>query len=113
MKDSFSDLTRVQGCENLTQLRDYPRVVTRPDVRINPTTPDHYMHKGKACGYGWFPFILRTQQGALLCIMRECLEHVYDDSGGAVACRSTNGGRTWSMPIHLYKKDHYCPVNLR
>ena len=37
--DDFKTLNNLRGVENVAQRPDFPRIVTRPDVRINRTTP--------------------------------------------------------------------------
>ena len=82
-------------------------------MRINPTDPTYYRYrgdmrefKGRVCGYGWFPYILKLASGDRLCLYTESNAHVYCPGGRAVASRSRDGGRTWSPPTVLfYKQD--------
>ena len=111
--DGFGDLTRTRGARAMASRRAFPRIVTRPDVRINPIDPTYYRYdgelpeyRGRACGYGWFPFILRLARGDLLCLFTESSAHVYCPGGRLVAARSTDGGRTWAAPqVLYYRKD--------
>ena len=111
--DSFGDLSLTRGVRAIARRRVFPRIVTRPDVRINVTDPTYYRYpgslreyKGRVCGYGWFPYILKLGNGDLLCLYTESSAHVYCPGGRAAASRSRDGGRTWSPPTVLfYKKD--------
>ena len=105
-RDAFRDLAALRTTKTVQLRRAWPRIVTRPDVRINALDPTYYKYKGKVCGHGWFPFILRLQNGDLLCFFTESSAHVYCPGGRTVAARSTDGGRTWSAPqVLFYKKD--------
>ena len=111
--DCFGNLDRTRVAQAIALRRAFPRIVTRPDVRINPTDPRYYRYPGqmrgyrrKVCGYGWFPFILRLHNGDLLSFFTESSAHVYCPGGRTVAARSTDGGRTWGQPqVLFYKKD--------
>ncbi|MFH0964964.1 MAG: exo-alpha-sialidase [Planctomycetota bacterium] len=104
--DDFSTLAGFYEFGNLVRPRSFPRIVSRPDVRINPTNPAYYKYKGKICGHGWFPFILRLASGDLICLFTESSAHVYCPGGRTVLARSRDGGRTWSRPqVLFYKKD--------
>ena len=111
--DSFGDLSLTRGVRAVAPRRVFPRIVARPDVRINPTDPTTYRYsgsmrgyEGRVCGYGWFPYILKLATGDLLCLYTESSAHVYCPAGRAVASRSRDGGRTWSPPTVLfYKRD--------
>ena len=107
MMDDFNDLSGTHAWRNVERRRVFPRIVTRPDVRVNPSDPAHYEFEGEPCGYGWFPFALRLQSGTILCLYREGVAHVYDRMGRTVASRSTDGGRTWGDPEPiLFVKEH-------
>ena len=98
--DDFETLENVahDDTENIAQLREFPRIVTRPDVRINRLNPADYKDtkSGMAIGCGWFPVIIRIDNGDLLTFFREGYEHgMADLEGRAVVHRSTDGGRTW------------------
>jgi len=96
--DDFRDIDNLQAMENVAQRRDFPRIVTRPDVRINRTDPTEYRDSttDRAIGCGWFPSIIRLHNGDLLCFYREGYEHgMADLEARAVVSRSTDGGRTW------------------
>ena len=111
--DGFADLNGTHASRALTLRQSFPRIVTRPDVRINPTDPTYYRYtgdkrgyKGRVCGYGWFPYVLKLSSGDLLCFYTESSAHVYCPAGRAVASRSRDGGRTWGPPqVLFYKKD--------
>jgi len=111
--DSFEDLSRTGASGAVALRRSFPRIVTRPDVRINPTDPTYYRYaggkrgyKGRVCGYGWFPYVLKLASGDLLCFYTESSAHVYCPGGRAVSSRSRDGGRTWDSPqVLYYKKD--------
>ncbi len=97
--DDFRGIQNLQAMENVAQRRDFPRVVTRPDVRINRTNPEDYKDSttGSVIGYGWFPAILRLDNGDVLCFHREGAEHgMRNLEARTVVARSTDGGRTWS-----------------
>jgi len=111
--DCFGNLDGTRVAQAIALRRAFPRIVTRPDVRLNPTDPRYYRYPGqmrgykrKVCGYGWFPFILRLHNGDLLAFFTESSAHVYCPGGRTVAARSTDGGRTWGQPqVLFYKKD--------
>ena len=107
--DVFSDFLRVRGKRAVALRQSFPRVVTRPDVRVNRLDPTQYKYKGKVCGHGWFPFVLKLASGDLLCLYSEASAHVYCPGGRTVASRSIDGGRTWGPAQVLYhKKDWIC-----
>jgi len=98
--DDFRTLEKVEAdeTEGVAQLREFPRIVTRPDVRINRLDPSEYKdsNTGRSIGYGWFPKIIRLQNGELLCLFHEGNEHsIKDLECRTVLSRSNNGGRTW------------------
>ncbi|MFH0965254.1 MAG: exo-alpha-sialidase [Planctomycetota bacterium] len=100
--DDFRTLENVEADEtkDVAQLREFPRIVTRPDVRINRLDPSEYKdsNTGRPIGYGWFPKIIRLQNGELLCLLREGNEHGMKDlEARTVLARSKNGGRTWGQ----------------
>jgi len=98
--DDFGDLENVDVMESLGRRRDFPRIVRRPDVRINRTNPAEYKDSrtGKGVGYGYFPLILRLANGELMAFWREGSEHgMKDYECRAVLARSKDGGRTWGQ----------------
>lgn len=108
--DDFRTIERLQTLDNVTQRRDFPRIVTRPDVRSNRTTPEDYKDSttGSAIGYGWFPTIIRLHNGELLCFYREGNEHGMEDlEARAVASRSTDGGRSWNPAQVIMQEDQW------
>lgn len=106
-RDTFRDLTGTHASGGLARRRRFPRIPTRPDVRINRADPAEYKFQGKAVGYGWFPVILRLQNGDLLCGYREGAAHVYSPDGRAVVSRSRDNGRTWSAAQVVYDPEDY------
>ena len=108
--DDFRTFHRARAVENVGLRRDFPRIVTRPDVRINRTDPREYKDSRgqKSVGFGWFPAILRLQNGDLLCIYREGAEHAMASfECRAVAARSGDGGRTWEEAVVIKEeKEH-------
>jgi len=96
--EDFRSLENLRAMERVAQRRDFPRIVTRPDVRINRTNPGDYKDSstGKTIGFGWFPSITRLANGELLCFFREGREHgMANFEARGVLSRSTDGGRTW------------------
>jgi len=73
----------------LELVRQFPRVVRRPDVRINPRDPNCYPVAGEPSGYGLFPYVVRCANGDLLTIFREGIAHIFSPEGRLVAARST------------------------
>ncbi len=112
--DDFRDSESIAALASLVQVREYPRIVTRPDVRVNPRNPRDYLFKGKAVGYGWFPVIQRLHSGELVCAYREGSAHVYSADGRSVVSISKDGGRSWERPIVVYDPDLYtsCPSGI-
>jgi len=111
--DDLTGLDGIRAARAVAIRRSFPRIVTRPDVRINPVDPTHYRYTGdkrgyknRVCGYGWFPYVLKLASGDLLCFYTESSAHIYCPGGRAVASRSRDGGRTWEAPqVLFYKKD--------
>jgi len=98
-RDDFRTLAKVEadGTEGVAQLREFPRIVTRPDVRINRIDPSEYKDSatGKTVGYGFTPVAVRTPD-EIIVIWREGTEHgLKDYECRTVLSRSKNGGRTW------------------
>jgi len=94
--DDFRDVGTLRSLDGVVQRRDFPRIVTRPDVRINATDPNTFRSGDRALGRGWFPTITRLHSGDLLCAYREGIEHTMSRyEARAVVSRSTDGGRTW------------------
>jgi hypothetical protein len=108
-RDDFSSTENLRAIDNITRVRDYPRIVTHPDVRINRLDANEYRDSktNKTIGFGWFPSILRLANGDLLCFHREGREHgmkAYE--ARATVTRSTDGGRTWqAAQIIMQEKD--------
>ena len=102
--DNFGDWNRTHGHQAVALRQAYPRIVTRPDVRINTQDPTYYKYRDKICGHGWFPYVLKLHSGDLLCLYTESSAHVYCPGGRTVAARSTDGGRTWAPARVLYNK---------
>ena len=103
--DDFAELENVRVMHQAAQRRDFPRIVTRPDVRINRADPREYMYDGKPVGIAWFPWILRLDNGELLCFFKEGPGHQHGAGDRAVVCRSRDGGRTWA-PAEVIREDH-------
>ena len=80
-RDDFSSTENLRAIDNITRVRDYPRIVTHPDVRINRLDANEYRDSktNKTIGFGWFPSILRLANGDLLCFHREGREHPETD----------------------------------
>jgi len=45
--DRFSDFQGTRGTAAVAARRTYPRIVTRPDIRINALDPTYYKYKRK------------------------------------------------------------------
>ena len=108
--DDFRTIERLQTVDNVAQRRDFARIVTRPDVRINRPTPEDYKDSttGSTIGYGWFPAIIRLHNGDLLCFYREGAEHGMKDlEARAVVSRSTDGGRSWQPAQVIMQQDQW------
>ena len=62
------DNLRADATENVSQLRDFPRIVTRPDVRVNPRDPGRFKDSrtGRSVAYGFAPDLVRLKNGDLL-----------------------------------------------
>jgi hypothetical protein len=108
-RDDFAGVDNLRTTDNITRVREFPRIVTRPDVRINRLDPSEYKDSAKnmVIGFGWFPAIIRLHDGQLLCFHREGREHgMQNYEARAVLRRSTDGGRTWQpVEIIMQEKD--------
>lgn len=106
--DDFRDVGTLRALDGVTQRRDFPRIVTRPDVRINATDPNTYKSGDRALGRGWFPAITRLHSGDLLCVYREGIEHgMARYEARAVVSRSTDGGRTWGKASVIAQREDW------
>ena len=106
-KDDFRDLGKTHIFGGLLQRKDFPRIPVRPDVRINSKDPRDYMFEEKPVGYGWFPTIIRLQNGNLLCGYREGAAHVYSPDGRSIVSISYDSGRNWSKSKVVYDPKDY------
>ena len=95
--DDFGDVENVRVMHQVAQRRDFPRIVIRPDVRINRTDPREYTYDGEPAGFAWFPWIIRLDNGELLSFFKEARGHQRGLSDRAMVCRSRDGGRTWAV----------------
>ena len=98
-RDDFRSLEHAapDQTNGVTPLRKFPRIVTRPDVRINRTDPSQYRDSdtGKIVGYAFTPLAVRTPD-EIIVFWREGTEHgLKNYECRTVLSRSKNGGRTW------------------
>gem|GEM_PF-1081569 len=105
--DDFRTTDQLHALVNVAPRRAFPRIPTRPDVRLNAADPTKFMSSdgSQPLGHGWFPVIRRLHDGTLLCAHREGVEHgMAQKEARAVVERSTDGGRTWSEPTVILQR---------
>ncbi len=81
-----------------SMIQVHPDIPVHSDIRLNPLDPGYYRFEDEPAGFGFFPRIIRLQNGDLLAVFKEGA-HEPVPSGRSVAVRSEDGGATWSDPI--------------
>ncbi|MFH0964765.1 MAG: sialidase family protein [Planctomycetota bacterium] len=82
-REDFSTLAGMEA-QDVTQVREFPRVPLAPDVRIDEK------------GVGYFPTVARLQNGDLLVAWHEPMHGVDKEHGLDVTAYSMDDGKTWS-----------------